>query len=310
MTKYLITGGAGFIGSHTAERLVEMGHKVRIIDNYSTGRKESLYPLYGNIELWEADIIDYEMCLRIVDGIDFVIHLAALPSVPRSIEDPLRTTNINIKGTLNMLLASRNSRVKRFIFASSSSVYGSDSSVPKEENDRENPLSPYAISKLAGEHYCKAFNRLFGLYTVCLRYFNIFGPGQGNDSQYAPIIPKFVSRMLERKPPMVFGDGEQTRDFTYVSNAVDAVMLALGARGISGGVFNIACGVSTSVNSLISIINGILGTNIVPYYVEARSADVKHSSADISRARRALKYEPSIPLEEGLERTVRWYKRK
>jgi len=306
---YLITGGAGFIGSHIAEELAHRGIQVRVIDNNSTGNRENLYPLYGDIQVWDGGILDYEMCLKMVEGIDFVLHLAALPSVHRSIEEPLLTTDVNIKGTLNMLLASRKARVKRFIFASSSSVYGNSLYATKREDDRENPLSPYALSKLAGEYYCKIFNRLFGLYTVCLRYFNVFGPRQNSDSQYAPIIPSFISKMLRGESPAIFGDGEQTRDFTYVSNAVEATILASRARGVSGKVFNIGCGIKTSVNSLVSSINKILKTNIAPNYVEAREADVKHSSADISKARKALKYEPVVSFEEGLERTIRWHRR-
>lgn len=308
MDKYLITGGAGFIGSHIAEELIKRGHSVRVIDNCSTGKRENLYPLFGEkMTLWQDDILDYEACVKMVQGMDFIIHQAALPSVPRSIEDPLLTTDVNIRGTLNMLLASRDARIRRFIFASSSSVYGNDSDLPRKESDRENPMSPYAISKLAGEYYCKIFNRIFGLYTICLRYFNIFGPRQNPNSQYAPVIPSFISKMLKGESPLVFGDGEQTRDFTYVSNAVNATILASTVRGISGKVFNIACGVKTSVNSLASSINEILRTNIVPYYAESHPADARHSSADISEAREALKYEPSVPFDKGLERTVRWY---
>lgn len=308
--KYLITGGAGFIGSHITDKLISMGHSVRVIDDCSTGKKENLYNLLGkkSVDIWDVDILDYEGCLKMTRNMDFVLHQAALPSVSRSVEDPLRTTEINIRGTLNMLLASREAKVKRFIFASSSSVYGNNSNLPKKESDKTNPLSPYAVSKLAGEHYCKVFNQIYGLYTVCLRYFNIFGPRQNVDSQYAAVIPDFISKMLKGESPTIFGDGEQTRDFTYVSNVVEAIILASKAQGAFGKIFNIARGKGISINSLVSNINEILKTNIVPTYVETRAADARHSFADISEAKKVLKYKPMVPFGEGLERTIRWYR--
>ncbi|NIM57641.1 MAG: NAD-dependent epimerase/dehydratase family protein [Candidatus Aminicenantes bacterium] len=308
MSKYLVTGGAGFIGSNIAEELVKRGRPVRIIDNFLTGKKENISSFLDKIELIEGDIRDYDSCSKALDGVDFVLHQAALPSVPRSIEDPLLTTEINIKGTLNILLASREAEVKGFVFASSSSVYGDDPSLPKKEGNVGNPLSPYAVSKLAGEKYCCVFSQIFGLSTVCLRYFNIFGPRQDPSSQYAAVIPNFITRMLKGESPTIFGDGEQSRDFTYVSNVVEANILASEAKGVSGEVFNIACGEGTTVNSLASSLNEILKEEISPSYDEPRPGDVRHSFADISKARKMLKYEPLVPFGKGLEETIRWYK--
>jgi nucleoside-diphosphate-sugar epimerase len=231
MDKYLVTGGAGFIGSNIAEELVKRGYSVKIIDNFLTGKRENISSFLDKIELAEGDIRDYDACRRALEGVDFVLHQAALPSVPRSIEDPLLTTEINIKGTLNILLASREAKVKGFVFASSSAVYGDDPNLPKKEGTVGNPLSPYAVSKLTGEKYCRVFNQLFGLSTVCLRYFNIFGPRQDPSSQYAAVIPNFITRMLKGESPTIFGDGEQTRDFTYVSNVVEANIVASKAHG-------------------------------------------------------------------------------
>jgi nucleoside-diphosphate-sugar epimerase len=308
MDKYLVTGGAGFIGSNIAEELVKRGYEVRIIDNFLTGKKENISSLLDKIELIEGDIRDYDACSSALDGVDFVLHQAALPSVPRSIEDPLLTTEINIKGTLNILLASREAEVKGFVFASSSSVYGDDPNLPKKEDNVGNPLSPYAVSKLAGEKYCRIFSQIFGLSTVCLRYFNIFGPRQDPSSQYAAVIPNFITRMLKGESPTIFGDGEQSRDFTYVSNVVEANILASKAQGASGEVFNIACGEKTTVNSLALKLNEVLKEKISPSYDKPRPGDVRHSFADISKARKMLKYEPLVPFGKGLEETIRWYR--
>ncbi len=308
MDKYLVTGGAGFIGSNIAEELVKRGYAVRIIDNFLTGKRENISSFLDKIELVEGDIRDYDACRRALEGVDFVLHQAALPSVPRSFEDPLLTTDINIKGTLNILLASRETKVKGFVFASSSSVYGDDPNFPKKEGTLESPLSPYAISKLTGEKYCQVFSKIFGLATVCLRYFNIFGPRQDPSSQYAAVIPNFITKMLKGESPTIFGDGEQTRDFTYVSNVVEANILASKAQGVSGEVFNIACGERTTVNSLVSNLNEILKEEIRPSYDEPRPGDVKDSFADISKARKMLKYEPLVPFGKGLEETIRWYR--
>jgi nucleoside-diphosphate-sugar epimerase len=308
MEKYLITGGAGFIGSNIVEELVKRGHPVKVIDNFLTGKRENISSFLDKIEFIEGDIRDSDVCNRALEGVDFVLHQAALPSVPRSIEDPLLTTEINIKGTLNILLASREAKVKGFVFASSSSVYGDDPNLPKKEDIVGNPLSPYAISKIAGEKYCRVFSQIFGLSTVCLRYFNIFGPRQDPSSQYAAVIPNFITRMLEGKSPTIFGDGEQSRDFTYVSNVVEANILASKAKGVSGEVFNIGCGERTTVNSLVLSLNEILKEEISSSYEESRPGDVRHSFADISKARKMLKYEPQVPFGEGLEETVRWYR--
>jgi nucleoside-diphosphate-sugar epimerase len=308
MDKYLVTGGAGFIGSNIAEELVKRGYSVKIIDNFLTGKRENISSFLDKIELVEGDIRDYDACSRALEGVDFVLHQAALPSVPRSIEDPLLTNEINIKGTLNILLASREAKVKGFVFASSSSVYGDDPNLPKKEGTLGNPLSPYAISKLTGEKYCRVFSQIFGLPTVCLRYFNIFGPRQDPSSQYAAVIPNFISRMLKGESPTIFGDGEQTRDFTHVSNVVEANILASKAQGVSGEVFNIACGERTTVNSLASNLNRILKEEISPYYAEPRPGDVRDSFADMSKARKMLKYEPLVPFGKGLEETIRWYR--
>ncbi len=308
MDKYLVTGGAGFIGSNIAEELVKSGYSVKIIDNFLTGKRENISSFLDKIELVEGDIRDYDSCKRAVEGIDFVLHQAALPSVPRSIEDPLLTTDINIKGTLNILLASREAKVKGFVFASSSSVYGDDPNLPKKEGTLGNPLSPYAISKLAGEKYCRVFSQIFGLVTVCLRYFNIFGPRQDPSSQYAAVVPNFITRMLKGESPTIFGDGEQTRDFTYVSNVAEANILASKAQGVSGEVFNIACGERTTVNSLVSNLNEILKEEIKPSYAEPRPGDVRDSFADMSKAKKMLKYEALVPFGKGLEETIRWYR--
>lgn len=308
MYKYLVTGGAGFIGSHIAEELVHRGHSVRIVDNFSTGKRENIAPFLGKIDLIEGDIKDFEVCQQAVKDMDFVLHQAALTSVPRSIEDPLLTNEVNITGALNLLLASRDAGVRRFVLASSAAVYGDNPGLPKKENMEGLPLSPYAASKRMGELYCQVFNRAFGLSTVSLRYFNIFGPRQDPSSQYASVIPNFIGKMLKEEKPVVFGDGEQSRDFLYVSNVVEANILASQAGDVSGEVFNIGSGERTSVNSLVVKLNEVLDKEIKPTYEEPRPGDIKHSYADISKARKMLKYEPSVSFSEGLGETVRWYK--
>ena len=308
MNKYLVTGGAGFIGSHIAGELVRKGYSVRVIDNFSTGKRENISSFLDEIELVEADIREFKSCREVVEGMDFVLHQAALTSVPFSIEDPLLTNEVNITGTLNLLLASRNAKVQRLIFASSAAVYGDDSRLPKTENMEGLPISPYALSKRVGEMYCQLFSRLYGLSTVCLRYFNIFGPRQDPFSQYASVIPNFIGKMLKEEKPSVFGDGEQSRDFLYVSNAVDANILASRASEVSGEVFNIAGGEKTTVNSLVKELNEVLGKEIKPAYDDPRSGDIKHSYADISKARKMLKYEPTVSFSKGLNETVGWYR--
>jgi nucleoside-diphosphate-sugar epimerase len=307
MAKYLVTGGAGFIGSHISEELVKRGHVVRVLDNFLTGKKENIASLLDKIEFIEGDIKDFETCQHALEGVDFVLHQAALPSVPRSIKDPLTTNENNIRGTLNVLLASREAKVKKVVIASSSSVYGDDTHLPKIEGRQGNPLSPYALSKLVGEHYCRIFSQIYGLPTVFLRYFNIFGPRQDPFSQYAAVIPNFITKMLKGEKPIIFGDGEQSRDFTFVSNVVEANILASKAQDVSGEAFNIACGERTTVNSLVNTINEVLNKNIDPVHDEPRPGDVKNSYAEISKARKMLKYEPLVPFNEGLKKTINWY---
>ena len=308
METYLVTGGAGFIGSHIAEELALRGEKVRVIDNFLTGKRKNLTPFLGKVEFIEGDIRDTKICQKILDGVDFVLHQAALPSVPRSIENPVLTTEINISGTLNLLVAARVARIKRFVFASSSSVYGNDPRLPKEEDMKAEPLSPYALSKLVGEMYCQLFSQIYALSTVCLRYFNVFGPRQDPFSQYAAVIPNFIVRLIKDERPVIYGDGEQSRDFTYVSNVVEANVLAAKAEDLSGEIINIACGERTTVNNLAERINQILNKDINPSYDKPRPGDVKHSWAGVSRAEKILNYAPKISFNEGLKRTIQWYK--
>lgn len=306
MERYLVTGGAGFIGSNIAEELVNRGAAVRVIDNFLTGKKENIDSFLDKIEFIEGDIRDFEICRNVLKDVDFVLHQAALPSVPRSISDPLLTNDINIKGTLNLLLASQEAKVQKFVFASSSSVYGDDPRLPKEEEMRPRPLSPYALTKLVGEMYCRIFSQLHGLPTLCLRYFNIFGPRQDPSSQYAAVIPNFINKTLNGDNPVIFGDGQQSRDFTFVSNVVEANILAAKSQDISGEVINIGCGQRTSVNSLAEKIIEILEGNLKPVHDKPRPGDVKHSFADISKAKKILEYSPGISFKEGLEKTIRW----
>lgn len=310
MERYLVTGGAGFIGSNIAEELVNREAEVRVIDNFLTGKRENIAAFLDKIEFIEGDIRDFEICRRALKEVDFVLHQAALPSVPRSIEDPLLANDINIKGTLNLLLASKEAKVQKFVFATSSSVYGEDPRLPKKEDMVPKPLSPYALTKLVGEMYCQIFNQLHGISTICLRYFNIFGPRQDPFSQYAAVIPNFINITLNGENPVIFGDGGQSRDFTYVANVVEANILAAKAHDVSGAVINIACGERTTVNSLADKINEILDGNIKPIHDKPRPGDVRHSFADISKAKKILKYTPRISFREGLERTIRWYQKR
>jgi nucleoside-diphosphate-sugar epimerase len=307
MSRYLVTGGAGFIGSNIVEELLIRDHEVRVVDNLITGKKENIEPFLDKIEFLEEDIRDYESCRRAVSGVDFVLHQAALPSVPRSIEDPILANDINVNGTLNLLLASKEAKVRRFVFASSSSVYGDDPTLPKIESTQGNPLSPYALTKRVGEKYCRVFSVIYGLPTISLRYFNIFGPRQDPASQYAAVIPSFISRMLAGNKPTIFGDGEQSRDFTFVGNVVEANFLATEVENVSGEAFNVGCGEKTTVNSLAARINEILNTDIDPEYDKPRPGDIRHSFADITNARDMLKFEPKIDFRKGLEKTIRWY---
>jgi nucleoside-diphosphate-sugar epimerase len=302
--KALVTGGAGFIGSHIAARLVEDGHEVRVLDNFSTGDRANLGVLDGNFELVEGDMQSYERAHNAVQGCEVVFHQAALPSVPRSIQDPLTSNSANVVGTLNLLLAARDSEVRRVVFASSSSIYGADETLPKREDLPSMPISPYAVAKQAGEAYCRSFSRVYGLETVALRYFNVFGPRQDPLSQYSAVIPKFITALLRGESPVVYGDGEQSRDFTYIDNVVDANLRAAAAEGVEGETFNIACGDRISLNRLLEEIRGIVGSDVEATYLEPRQGDVKHSLADIGRAREHLGYEPIVGFNEGLQRTV------
>ena len=302
--KALITGGAGFIGSHIASRLIGDGHEVRVLDNFSTGARSNLAAHDGDYDLIEGDMQSYERAHNAVQGCEVVFHQAALPSVPRSIQDPLTSNAANVIGTLNILLASRDSGVRRVVFASSSSIYGADLTLPKQEDRAPMPISPYAVAKLASEGYCRSFSEVYGLETVALRYFNVFGPRQDPLSQYAAVIPRFITALLEGEAPVVFGDGEQSRDFTYIDNVIDANLRAAEAEGVSGQTFNIACGERISLNQLLEEIRGIVGSELEATYLDGRQGDVKHSLADISRARDQLGYEPLIDFNEGLLRTV------
>jgi UDP-N-acetylglucosamine 4-epimerase len=307
MVSYLVTGGAGFIGSHIVEELLKRGHRVRVLDNFLTGKRENLALFAERIELVEGDIRDPAACQRAVEGMNYVLHQAALPSVPRSVADPITTNEINVRGTLNVLQAASEAGVKRLVFASSSSCYGDDPSLPKREGTEGRPLSPYAVSKLAGEKYLQVFALTYGLETVSLRYFNVFGPRQDPFSQYAAAIPLFISRILWNEPPTVFGDGKQSRDFTYVANVVEANLLACEAPGASGSVFNIACASRVTVNDLIRKINEGLGTSIQPVHIDARPGDIRHSFADISAAKAVLGFSPFVGFDEGLKETIFWY---
>jgi len=309
MKKYLVTGGAGFIGSNIVKKLLENGEQVRVVDNFSTGKKENVAEFFSNpnFELTEGDLMDIDVCKKAVLGVDFVLHQAAVPSVPRSIEDPLTSNNANITATLNMLIASRDEKVKKFVYASSSSVYGDNPELPKKEDFPVLPISPYALTKYAGERYCQIFYRIYGLQTLCLRYFNVFGPNQNPNSQYSAVIPKFIKCFFENKNPVIFGTGEQSRDFTFVENVVSANLLAATSEKGNGEVFNIACGQENSLNQLASLLSKITGKDIKPDYKEPRQGDVLHSLADISKIGNVLGYFPKVLFKEGLEKTVDWF---
>ncbi|MBI4692192.1 MAG: SDR family oxidoreductase [Candidatus Terrybacteria bacterium] len=304
----LITGGAGFIGSNLIKELLGRGYQVCVIDNLSTGNIKNIEPFLNKIEFIEGDLIDLETVKNAVKGVDYILHQAAIPSVAHSIKNPLDSHNSNLNATLNVLLAAKENNVKKVIYASSSSIYGGSPELPKEENFPPNPLSFYALTKYAGEKYCQLFSKLCGLPTISLRYFNIFGPNQDPDSEYSAVIPKFIKLMLQGKQPVIYGDGEQTRDFTYIDNTVEANILAM-ESDISGEVINIACGEMISLNQLVEIINKYLGKNIKPIYQDERAGDVKHSLADISKAKKLLGYKPIVMIEEGLKKLIDHYER-
>lgn len=308
-TKYLVTGGAGFIGSNIVHSLVKKQAQVRVIDNLSTGDEKNLDGIKSEIEFMEGDICNPKTIKKATEGIDYVIHQAALPSVPRSIDDPIATHESNINGTLSILLAARDQGVKRVVFAGSSSAYGESAELPKKENMLPAPLSPYAATKLAGEFYCQTFSIVYGLETLTLRYFNVFGPRQNPESQYAAVIPKFITILMDDKSPTIYGDGEQTRDFTYVENVVSANILACQVEKTAGEVINIATSQRISLNQLYTYLTQIVKKDIPPKYAPARTGDVKHSLADITLAEKLLGYRPTIDLKEGLEQTVAWFMR-
>lgn len=309
MDFYLVTGGAGFIGSHIVEELIRRGERVRVLDNFSTGRRENLAPFLEHVELIEGDLRNLAAVRQAVAGVDYVLHQGALPSVPRSVNDPLASHAVNATGTLNLLVAGRDAGVKRVVYASSSSIYGDSPTLPKQEDLPPRPKSPYAVAKLAGEGYCRAFSEVYGLETVCLRYFNVFGPRQDPASQYAAVIPLFITAMLRGESPIVHGDGLQSRDFTYVANVVHANLLAAVAPDAAGRMFNVACGQRHTLVDLIAILNAALNISIVPAHTDRRLGDVLHSLADITAAQEALGYRPQVSFEEGLRQTVAWYKK-
>jgi len=308
MSLCLVTGGAGFIGSHLVDGLLQAGHSVRVLDNLSTGNLDNLADVRQRIQLIEGDITDLATVRSAMQRVDWVFHEAALASVPRSVADPAATNRVCVDGTLNVLLAARDAKAQRVVYAASSSAYGASPSLPKRETDLILPMSPYAAAKLAGEHYCAAFSEVYGLETVRLRYFNVFGPRQPPDSPYAAVIPRFLEAMLAGKSPIIYGDGHQSRDFTYVADVVQANILAAQVPHVSGKVFNIACGQRASLLELIDQINSLLGTKLKSIHEPARPGDVKHSQADISRAQAELGYQPKVRMEDGLRQCVDYFR--
>lgn len=302
--KVLVTGGAGFIGSNLVAELLRKGKSVKVLDNFSSGKRENLMKFGKDIELIEGDIRSYHIVREAVNDVDVIFHQAALPSVPRSIKDPITTNEVNVNGTLNVLDAAVSASVRRVIYASSSSVYGDNPELPKHEGMLPNPLSPYAVSKLAGEKYCAVFSRVYGLETIALRYFNVFGPNQDPGSQYSAVIPKFITAMEKDQRPVIYGDGEQSRDFTFVSNVVDANILASESKIDSAMTLNCACSGQVTLNELVSCINDLIGKEIKPEYAEPRAGDIKHSFADISLIGEMLGFHPEVDFHSGLKRTV------
>ena len=312
MSLFLITGAAGFIGSAIARELVKQGESVRALDNLCTGNIENFSDAWDKVEFFKTDILDRSRLSKAFSGVDYVLHQAALPLVPLSVDDPLKTHHVNLTGTLNVLLAARDARVKRVIYAGSSSIYGENEIQPKLENMLPDPVSPYAVQKLAGEYYAHCFSRIYGVETVCLRYFNVFRPHQSSESSYSGVIARFIAQMSAGQSPTIFGDGEQTRDFIYLKNVVEANLLAVKAPAelVAGKCFNIGTGQSYSLNRLLEILKGILRFNGSVSYEHSRPGDIRHSRADISSAQRYLKYKPVISFGEGLKRTVDWYSKK
>ena len=309
MALSLITGGAGFIGSNMVRFLLDKGQKVRVFDNFATGKRENLAEVADRIELIEGDIRDIDAVRRAVEGIDVVYHLAALGSVPRSVKDPATSHDVNVNGIVNMLIAARDAKVRRFIFSSSSSVYGQSKVLPQHEGLLLSPISPYGATKAAGEIYCKAFYATYGLQTICLRYYNVFGPRQDPTSQYAAAIPLFVSLLLRDKAPTIFDDGEQSRGFTYIENIMQANWLAANAKETHGEAINISTKNAVTVNTVVNTIRKLMGKeHIKPVYVPPRPGDIKHSLADVTKAKELIGYEPLINFEEGIAKAINWYK--
>jgi nucleoside-diphosphate-sugar epimerase len=305
MASYLVTGGAGFIGSHLAEELVRRGHRVRVVDSLITGKRQNLDHLPA-VEFVQGDLADAGVAAQAAQGMDYVLHQAAIPSVPRSVKDPVTSNRANIDGSLNVLVAARDAGVKRLVYAGSSSAYGNTPTLPKREDMPTNPLSPYALQKLVAEQYCQMFTRLYGFETVTIRYFNVFGPRQDPGSPYSGVISLFATALLEKRQPIIYGDGGQTRDFTYVANVVDGVLRACEAPAAAGQVINVATGGRISLNNLLATMNRIVGTDITATYAPARDGDVRDSQADIGKAQALLGYQPLVQLEEGLRHTLAW----
>jgi nucleoside-diphosphate-sugar epimerase len=307
MAKYLVTGGAGFIGSHLSEEIVRRGHSVRVADSLITGKRSNLDHIQG-VEFLQGDLADEAFARQAVQGMDYVLHQAAIPSVPRSVKDPITSNRANVDATLNVLVAARDAGVKRLVFAGSSSAYGNTETLPKHEEMPTSPLSPYALQKVVGEQYLQMFTRLYGLETVSIRYFNVFGPRQDPTSPYSGVISVFATALIENRSPKIYGDGEQTRDFTYVANVVDGVLRACEANGASGEIINVATGGRISLNQLFHTMKQLVGATADPTYVETRAGDVRDSQADISKAQRILGYAPIVSFEDGLRQTVEWYR--
>jgi nucleoside-diphosphate-sugar epimerase len=307
MSHYLVTGGAGFIGSHLTQEIVRRGHTVRVVDSLVTGKRANLHHISG-VEFVEGDLADLGVARAAVDGCEYVLHQAAIPSVPRSVKDPITSNRANVDATLNTLVAARDAGVKRLVFAGSSSAYGDTPVLPKHEGMPNNPLSPYALQKVVGEQYLQMFTKLYGFESVSIRYFNVFGPRQDPSSPYSGVISVFATALLENRAPTIYGDGHQTRDFTYVANVVDGVLRACEAPKANGQVINVATGARISLNELFYAMRDLMGGGLEPTYVEPRQGDVRDSQADIRKAKELLGYEPIVSFEDGLSRTIEWYR--